>query len=351
MDEEDFNLVSVVALLASKAIWIVAAGFIFTACFYLYSVKKPDLYRSSSVLVPTNSLELNSQENDLSLPGLLLQKSGGNIGVFQVMLSSYLVAEKVAKNLEADLRKNYQFLFSSFQSFPKNFSPSLPELVSALQNCLSTEPGDEGGLSLKVLVSTQSPDLSFQILSAYMAELESTLNEIHLKVTKNNEEHFKSQIKKNQKEFLEGAKELSQFDRTFDVQSGASVVNVDLARDDETVSLDHQNSAQIVGNIPSNVYLEYLLQKKMVLQKVNIALEQQFQTSRLELDRHRLLYHVIEPPTLSRGPFKPNRTLITLLGFFTGISMGAIGVCVYAYYNMIKSEFFLKLKRSNLSNP
>lgn len=286
----------------------------------------PKVYRSAAVIMPMPQYQNKMSSNPLGQLGLgigLLPASDSRV---MPLLKSRTLAEHVVQHLS---------LMPLF--FPKTPAQPVEDGANMLLQQMSFSE-DKKNQTVTIAAQARSPKLAFDIATTYIEELHRFIAENTFTEAKRFRIYTERELEKNKVELLTSGKELNSFYKDGRISSVESRVDVPTnfaglgvppannARDDfhqTYASLEGAKAAveeklgatKIIREVPQQVYLQYLVQRRELLGKMNALLTQHYEMAKMDEAKEDLAFQMIDPPTVPRTKYKPKRIFIVVSTF------------------------------------
>lgn len=217
--------------------------------------------------------------------------------------------------------------------------------------------------TLTIFVEYKKPELALEMNREIITTLQESLNEFSLTQAKRYRIFVGDQLVNSRKELLEAGKELANYYQHNRISAVSANLDVDLQLPPVSTATDQGTSREELDSriqalqkkkevnkgalqeakltdVPQQVYLEYLIQKKAVLATLNDLLSQQYEMAKMDEAREDISFQVIDEARLPKGPFKPKRKKILVLSLVMGLFIGAF----IAFF----AEYIAKIRESGL---
>lgn len=307
----------------------------------------PITYRAQSVIMPISGDKgaglggLMSQLGGLSLP--LAGAGASKTMQLVAVLQSRTLVKRVATELE--LGKVF---------FPKSWNdkealtndsvePNMDDLIRALSRSVNIFDDKKRGT---IIVSSVFKDraLTANVANAYIKALQRIVSENAFTQSKRNRIFIEGQLAKNQADFLEAGKTISEFYRSgsfsnsqakidipIDIKSSKNVMTFGPLDDSSSVELfglSEEVDQKMVEDVPQQVYLQYLGLKKELLAKTNLLLAQQYEMAKIEEVKDDLSFQIVDIAEVPQKKYGPNRLSIVAVSAL----MSLIVACCFVIY-------------------
>jgi uncharacterized protein involved in exopolysaccharide biosynthesis len=365
MEEEIKLLVECYYVIKKRLAFIFLAVFISLAGAYLYVKSSPKIYQATATLWPLGG---NGSVNPMLAQ--LASLSGNNFGTqghsveISVLLKSRSLAEIVAAKLDLKrhyFRKNWDGRSNQWNEDLKEI-PIDRDAALILLDKMMVIKDVKNGSSIILNVEDEDPLLAVKINDTYLAELQNYLNENTFTEAKRQRKFTGMQLINNNKELLKVGKELNEF---YKHNIAVAVVDVDLRLPDpiadydmavsglildekvnelqkQKEELDEKRKTLLVENVPRQLYLEYMLQKKQVLEALNGILYQQYETAKIQAAKEDISFSIIDEAIVPKIPIKPKMLSTLAMAFLSSTFLSLLAV--------FSIEYVQKLKGKNLAS-
>lgn len=196
-----------------------------------------------------------------------------------------------------------------------------------------------------VTAESKNPKFAADLINSYIKELASFIQEKTLTAAKRNRIFLERQLERNKVELLQSGIELSNFYSKNKVSNQAAVdVDVSIApyvQEETPLGLSEAanskvqaligevqsvnnkiQQAQIVKNVPQQIYFQYLTLRRDLLAQVNTLLTQQYEIAKTDEAKENLNFQVIDWAKAPVRKYKPKRKQIVITAFLISIFLG-----------------------------
>jgi uncharacterized protein involved in exopolysaccharide biosynthesis len=279
--EAEIDLFALTGLFVKRKKWIVATvGSVIIVATVILLVL-PNKYTSTASILPSGTVDKMSGLKELAgLGGFAVTEENSSM-LFPVVLRSRLIHDAV-------LNREYSFTHNS-----KPMTLTLAEyfgldnsdkLRKALVGITSTSMERKTGV-INVAVETKYPEFSREILSQYLAELESFNLHKRRSRAKDNAQYLARQLKEMQQELEQAEDSLEQF----------QLVNRDWAASSDPAITKMLSRQQRDIEVKSKTYL---------------FLRQEYEITMLDAQKDVPIVRILDQPSLPAEKSSPHRTLI-----------------------------------------
>jgi len=322
-----------------------------TLASFVYGFVVPKEYRSQAVLMPLGGSSDGFSAQLSGVSQFLGLNAGGGSGSDRLMafLKSRTMGEVIVK--ENDL----MHVFFGKYDETRDITPLLEGGIAKLRRMsfFSETPKLK---TIVISVENEDPQLAARLVESYIENLRHFIQTSTLTTSKKNRVFIEEQLENNKKQLLEVGKRLNLFYREGVVSSVLPMLDVPLSVEEELSEELQENFAglkttgnsledfppkklgAVVKAVPQQVYLEYLTSQKGILINVNSLLSSQYELAKIKETEEEPAFQVLDAPRVPVGPFKPNRKLIFILGFFTACLFAILFVFFRAYIQDLKGQ-------------
>jgi uncharacterized protein involved in exopolysaccharide biosynthesis len=332
-DQSEFTLFDIIKpLITHKKLFAsIIIFFIIISIIYILFANK--FYRSKAVLMPINSGgsggSLIAQQIPINL-GL-----GSNEGLTEILtlLDSDSLAFKV---LEKERNHIIKGLYPEKWNSEENkwlidTPPSDLGIIKKLKKGLSIED-DFKRKTVELEITSRDAESSSIIVETYIKELRKYINSNDLTISQKNKSFLEDQLLRYEETFLKKSKAISNFPLQYDVRDSNPLMNITLESD------SHEKKIKLDG-ISSDLYLEFLTLRREGFRTIYSLLEQQYQMAKIEAEKSKFAFHVIDPPYIAPTHSWPNNFIILFLGTFAGLLSGILIVNILEFFKLQKDSF------------
>jgi uncharacterized protein involved in exopolysaccharide biosynthesis len=261
--------------------------------------------------------------SQVGLAGLLsgLGQGTGTSNQIMAFLKSTTLAERVIGKMNL-----MPVLFPKVKD-PKDMPP-LEEGVKALM--LRVIFVDDKKAQLVTVKSFfRDPETAADVANFYVRELESFLKENTFTTAKKNRIFIEGQLERNRAEILEAGKQIASFYSTNQVSNVNPTVDVDVSQVEKPASPETSQIPQdpaedlqrradklksrLVPGVPQQVYLQYLLLRRELLNQVNGLLTQQYESAKIQEAKEDISFQVVDWGRVPVNRYSPKRVRIVLV--------------------------------------
>lgn len=320
-----FSILHLVAIAYKKKFTILFTFFLITGIAVAYAFLASPRFSSSTNVLPVSE---SSQGSSMGLLGSL----GANFGL---SVKGNKASDKIltiikSRNLAKKAYYKDKNLFNT-ELFPKawnsqtqkwNTNP-LPELIilGRIQGLIQAQLDPVHELSIGIKSTASSPEAAQKILKLFVTSLHELLNENDTEIHKNKQELVQNQLVKNKRDLIVAQKALKEFENVY--QNGRFNNKVQINLENDTVSqINDKTMTETSIQVPEDIYIQYINSRKMVLQKINALLEQQYHFTKIDDFDKKLKFIIIEDPTLPKFRSFPKRKVIIVVGMMAGLFCG-----------------------------
>jgi len=337
--ENEIDLYEFWLIIKKKILLITISVITITLLTMIYSFKIPDIYQTTVTILPiSNSASQGNLDRLKSLIGLGSSSTSPQI---MALLKTYPLAESVVlKNNIVDLLNKNKKINAMDPLYPQLVESAVATLRGMLQ--FSTDLDTN---TIKVTAESEDKNIVADFANWYVQGLQDSINHNVLTVTKNNRIFIQEQLAKNKKKLLEVSKEVSSFYLNKNISSVESKIDVSIDFNDpmnfdllQTIeeNLDekinkNEENVKIVRDVPQHIYLQYLNTEKELFENANLLLAQQYETAKIDEIKNGISFQIIDPARPPKGPYKPNRKIIFILGFSVSLFFSIFGVLLLEY--------------------
>ncbi len=346
------------------------------------------IYRGKAVIIPVSSKSsggimssLSSQFGGLaSIAGITVPGEAGDATRFMTILASRTLAEDVIKT-EGLLPVLFEEEWKDKTGvFEKGERAVMEDAVMRLREIVRIEDEKDSGV-VSITAEFTDPAMSAKLANGYVDALQRFINDNALTSAKRNRIFIEKQLAENKRDLLESGKEINEFykgnrisasdakvDVSVDVSSlpqgvsdfvddsaanspsGGNASHDAKAATDELKALASQKAelekkigdANVVRNVPQQVYLTYLTMRRELLAKMNALLTTQYEMAKIEESKEDLSFQVIDKAVVPEKRAKPERSKIVMLSFMASIFFGVFTAFFMDYIEKVKKEALKK---------
>ncbi len=363
--EDDINLLDYWFLLVKwrKSIFVIVT--LATLVSILIASLLPKVYRAEATIMPIGRQGgggLAALASQMGGAGALLGgvAAGANPATrLLAILKSRSLAERVINN--HDLTKIlYPTLWDNknqkWKSDDPKKQPLMEDIVKTLFSMITFIDQETTQLIL-VNSTSEDPQLAAELANMYLNEFLDYLTENAFTMAKRNRIFIEEQLKRSKEELLEAGKELASFYGANKISNIVPTVSVDVSTDhldkevqnslnvtiDDLTKQAHNvqekiHRANIVHNVPQHVYLQYLTLRRELLVHVYSLLTQQYEMAKIDETKEDLNFQVLDWARVPAHRFKPKRTQIVFMTFFTSLFFTFCYACFMEYLEKLKTR-------------
>lgn len=357
---DEINLIEYIHLIRKKLWLILLIVFVITSVSIIYSLSLPSIYRSEAIILPLGSSSsvsnLAAITSQLSGFGMLGNSGNTSFPKLIVLLTSWSLAEKMIKDM--DLLKVFfkDQWDGAKQQWKQGKPPSMEGAVAQLKSMISFSE-DKRSSTMTIFALSEDPQFAKKMADQVLVELQSLIAEKQLSESKRRRVFIEQRLGISKKELLEMGKGLTQVYKGDKISPQLGLVDVSVDADamndtvlpqltDTLADLDQKKekldevlkNSLIVRNIPQQVYMDYLNQKRQVLVAIVGLLSQEYEMAKMEEAREDISFQVIDAPRVSEKRFKPQRKKIVTKAF--GLSF------LIALFYVLGRDYFDKMRKT-----
>ncbi len=304
------------------------------------------IYKADATLMPIGGGKSGGAAAlaQVALGGMLGGLGGGGSNSSQIMaiFKSRTLAERVIDKYQLESK-----LFDH-----PNSKPPLEDMVKSLQSTI-TFTDDRKTTLINVSAIHKDPQFVADLVNNYIKEAMIFINENAFTSAKRNRLFIETQLEKVKINLLESGKELTEFYETNKISNVRPMIDVDVSLEKNENShieklqkqvsevSEKMKQAQVVKDVPQQVYLQYLTLRRELLGQVHGLLTQQYEMAKIEEQKEELSFQVIDWARVPVRKFKPKRAQIVMTAFVMSIFLGVF----YAFFR----EYLEKLKTQEAS--
>lgn len=327
--ENEISLKSYFQIIRKNLILIFTTIFLVTLIGGIYISSKPDIYQAeASIIVLGDKGGASKMFGGSFIPSIA---SFANISMntpmnkVKALLESRVLASAVIQKLDL-----FPFYYPEIWDKDKKKwkvnnpgdIPTIQQTVPIYQSELKIVEDMRLGI-LRIAYESKDKSMVAFIVNGTLQELNILINKNEFTQSKTNRVFVEKQLLANRKELLEASKELVSYygNEKNKISSLSSTVDVDLNTSDSQESLedkisqlqkDKENMELAannfkVKNVPQQVYLEYLIGKKAILQQLEAYLAQEYEMAKINEAKESLNFQILdtaEIPLSKVGPFR-----------------------------------------------
>jgi len=345
---DDINLVEYYHLIRKKLWLILLIVFVITSASIIYSLLLPKIYRSNALIFPlgNSSTSANLAAVASQLSGFAMPGSGNtSSSKLMVLLTSWSLAENVMAHMDMI---NQQW---------KQGKPPSKEGVVAQFGTMTSFSEDKKSNTMTISTFSKDPQFAKKMADQILIELQNMILEKELSETKKRRVFIEKRLSLSKQELLEMGKELTQVYQGDKISAQSALVDVSINIDDTDDSVlpqpDHLadlnqkkekldealKNSLTVHNIPQQVYMDYMNQKRQVLASIVGILSQEYEMAKMEEAREDVSFQVIDAPRVAETRFKPQRKKIVTKAF--GASF------LIAVFYVVAKDYFDKMQKTS----
>lgn len=366
MADEEINLLDLYHAIRRRIRLICMIVVVATLASVLYSLFLPKIYRSEAVILPLGNSSVAG-----SLGGVIAAQfqslsalSGGNMGGSGVnakltaLLQSWTLTKNVIQNhdlLKVFFKDEWN---SAQQQWKIGYPPSMEVAVALFQGRLSVADDKKSGM-LKIAIEDQSPELAKKIVDVTLIELQSFVSNKELSQAKRRRVFIEKRLTFSKRELLEMGKNLAQVYQGDNISPQAALVDVSIGAEitddatndnilaqltDNLANLSQKKEkldeamkhSSVVHNVPQQVYMDYMNQKRQVLVSIVSLLSQEYEMAKMEEAREGVSFQVIDAARVPKIRFKPERRKIVSKAFTFSFLIAVLYVLIKDYFDKIQ---------------
>ncbi len=337
MAEDEINLIDLwrVLLKGRKSVFLISFTVTLIAIFYSFSLSK--IYKAECSLMPVSGHSGSAQQALARIEGGALSL-GGLMGLNSS--SSQILAVIRSKTLTSRVIEALRLIPVLYPE-SNNETRKLPTLVQAIDLLQSRTiiSEDKKSQMITIQVMMNSPEDAALIANGYLDELTKFINENTFTSAKRNRIFLENQLGRNKIELLNSGKELNSFYASNKISNIVPSMDVDVSsHQEESMSessyevvqlqkkLESNNSqlkqANIVKDVPQQVYLQYLIIQRELLGRLNALLSQEYEMAKIDESKEDISFQIIDRAMVPVNRFSPHRTKIVLVGFALSLILG-----------------------------
>lgn len=380
--EDEINLIDYWRIFLKRKWSMAIIVFVGTVFFLLYSLTLPKIYQAEATIIPVGGQGGGETASmiaaSMGLSGLLGSFGGRSSTSAQLLtiLKSRTLAEKMIEKYGL-MKIFYPDLWDEKEQRIKiDDSLKMPPMEDAVKNLHFMVSSYEDKKNQLIIIKTtnKNPEVAAKITNDYITELATYINENTFTSAKRNRLFVEGQLERNKMDLLESGKEMTTFYSTNRVSNVVPAVDVDvsmgtgnhapdlpqltlnppavsavslawteakkksdeLKKQMENVKTEIEKT-KIVSGVPQQIYLQYLILRRALLEQVNGLLSQQYEMAKIEEAKEDLNFQVIDWARVPVHKFKPQRRQIVMLGFM----LSGLLALFYAGFK----EYLEKLKK------
>lgn len=346
-----FSILHLVAIAYKKKFTILFTFILITGLAVTYAFLASPRYSSGTNILPVSE---SSQGSSMGLLGSL----GANFGLsvkgnkasdkILTIIKSRNLAKK-AYNKDKNLFNTELFPQAWNSQTQKWIGKPLPELIilGRIQGLIQAQLDPVHELSIGIKSTASSPEVAQKVLIIFVNSLHELLNENDTEIHKNKQELVQNQLVKNKRDLIVAQKALKEFDNVY--QNGRFNNKVQINLENDTVSQANDKTLTETSiQVPEDIYIQYINSRKMVLQKINALLEQQYHFTKIDDFDKKLKFITIEDPTLPKFRSFPKRKVVVAVGIMAGLICGLF-LAFLSYFLKANLPGFKKLFQNTLN--
>jgi uncharacterized protein involved in exopolysaccharide biosynthesis len=321
------------------------------------SLLLPKIYKASATIMPVSSSGGGALSSLSSQFGGIAAMAGMNLGgggadeasKLSVILNSRTLTENVirAENLMPILFPGEEMSESEVSKESDSDVQFKMELaVLRMKIGRIAVVSDKKNKTLKVSAKFRDPYVASRVVNAYLEMLQNYINDNALTTEKRNRIFIERQLDQNKRKFLEAGKEISEFYKGSRVSTADAVLDVPIrfpsaameigtpasggesrvTDSDLSILTAEKNDiektiarAQVVKDVPQQVYMNYLMLRRELLGKLSAMLATQLEMAKVEEAKEDLSFQVIDKAVPPFKRFSPARGRICMVSFFTAL--------------------------------
>lgn len=358
--EKEVSLLDYYRILRKNYLFIIIFVGIVIGLTLFYSLTLPNIYEADGVILPFGN-KMNNNVFALAgqISGLEMPSSFGGAGFSKLMplLKSRTFGQRVVEKM--GLRQVFfKGLWDPIKQKWKVKDSDIPSLLTAVnifQSMISYEEEMVTGI-LRIKVQSEDRVLAAQIVNTIIEELQEYIDENQFTETKRQLVYLNKKVLINRRALLDTGKEISEYYKKNRIPLDSTLVDVPLDDDPNLVdesqpklatvtsvtdlnsqlkTLDKQlqekettHKSEVVKNIPQQVYLEYLMQRKKILVNLDSLLSQQYEVVKMDQVRNDISFQVIDIASVPQVKIKPHRRKMLISAFVISIFLASFIVYV-----------------------
>ena len=368
--EEEINLFEYYYILKKKWKFLVVFIFVFNGLAVLGLSFWPKSYKVETVLLPVSSEKPTQFSTLAALGGLsgLMDQTSKVSNQLTVFLQSRSLAQRVIE------KENLSNRFIEVQKIKAGPIPQRLEDLAALLSSkkITKVESDIKNGTIKFIVETRDSQFSYDLMNAYLRQLQGFIGDNHMTTAKRNREFIGQQLLTVQEQLLEAGKALSNYYSKYQIPAASSKIDVQISlplslKDKEKSALsldfsmdqrkeliqsltkqkedvDEKITRLVVKDVPQQNYLEYLTLQKTLLAKLQTLLAEQYEMARIDEEKEALTFQIVDGPVFSKKESSPKKKIVLAASFFASIML-ALFVAVFLHYLKVARADFLKKQK------
>lgn len=367
MDDE-INLIDLYRVVRKRIRLFGSVVLLFFVMGLVYTIFAPRMYKTESVILPlgVSQMDLSNSIGVLSqLIGMPMGSGDSSINKFKLFLTSQTLTERVVRLLELD-----KIYFEEFWDAKNNRWQEELALVPTIERAARTLRQERIEVlnhteyvdALILAVEDSDPERVVLISRTFLNELQRYINENIFSESKRYRLHIEEQVLANRRQLLEIGKKLSDYYQQNHISPVYGTVDVSLTSvsnllpgespteehiEDRIKSLEsikQRSEDRIkkthIKDVPQQVYFEYLVQQKEVLQLLDGLLAQKYELAKMQEAKEDVSFQIVDEAKLPELPFKPKVKIILFLSVVGGLFIGFFLVFLWEYIAKIRASNF-----------
>jgi uncharacterized protein involved in exopolysaccharide biosynthesis len=356
--EPEINLLDFWRILKKRKILFVATVFVVTAAAVVFSLVYPVSYQAKASLMPVTSQKMSGLAGLMGGQGGLniLSGLGGGTTVssqIQAVLSSRTLAERVINKCGL-LRRIYDKAWDAdrggWRTGPdgKSMEPPMDDAVDTLLKMMNFDE-DRKTFLITITATMKDPTSVSQVVNCYLDELGAHIQQNTFTTAKRNRIFIEAQLERNKILLLEAGKGISAFYSANKVSNVSPMLDVDVSQAADDAKLEDLQKqadeldkkiaqAELVRDVPEQVYLQYLTLRRQLLGQVNMLLTQQYEMAKIDEAREEPTFQIVDRPRVPLHRFRPKRKQMVMVGFALAVFSGVMAVLFRDYLDRLKAR-------------
>ncbi len=367
--EEESNFLEYFAAIRRRKWLVILIVLIGVSATGVSSMMMEETYKTEAVIMPLGGGGGGGLSGVISqfgsLASLVTSVSNDKSAQFMTILQSRTLAENIIKDLDL-----LPILCGPEEPGPKDVDQTLQVAAKRLKSHMEFSENVKLR-TLTVAAEFGDPIIATKVVNGYVAGLQNFISQHQLTMAKHNRVFIEEQLAKNKSELLYAGIMLNEFykqGRVSNIESkidvpieypsstllkaspqelwqtlnssgdGDSVKNFDAVFAQHQVLERHIKEYKEVKNVPQQVYLQYLILNRTVLEQINNLLSQQYEASKIEEAKDDLAFQVIDPARLPLSRFRPQRKRMMMIGFSMSLLLGVFAACSLDYVGRLKKQ-------------
>lgn len=291
-----------------------------TLASIILSLVMPKAYQGQATILPVRGQAAGP--SSLMATSQLLGLGGGVLALEKESPSSRLIVILQSRTLAERVIERHGLL-DLLRAAGNRTDSDLSRVVEGLRRRVEIGEDKKSHL-ISIRVTMSNPELAANIANYYVLELVNYINENTLTAAKGNRIFVEHQMERNKRELLESGKDLASFYGSNRISNVVPTVDVNVSSEDEAKGLDETaetniRRSKLVQDVPQQVYLQYLLTRRELVNQLNILLSQQYEMAKIEEAKEGLDFQVIDWASVPLNRFKPKRRQIVLVSLIASV--------------------------------